>query len=252
MILSCRDIHKRFGGIRAIDGCTFTVEENRITAIIGPNGSGKTTMFNVISKLIKPDSGIIEFKGQDVTRLKDYELARLGISRTFQDVKLFRNLTIREHLQIAMSDSDEKLMASLVKGKGLENQQIQEVMDLVGLDKTPDTYATDLSYGQRKLLDLAIAVAKPHSLLMLDEPVAGVNPRLRSSIKDILRELNRRGESILLIEHDMNFVMDLVDHIFVMDAGRVIAEGAPEEIQNNPCVLEAYLGGSEEGSECWK
>lgn len=252
MILSCRDIHKSFGGIRAIDGCTFSVEEERITAIIGPNGSGKTTIFNVISKLIKPDSGTIEFKGQEVTGLKDYELARLGISRTFQDVKLFQNLTIREHLQIAMSDSNEKLLSSILKRKSRNSQDIQEVMDLVGLDKTFETYATDLSYGQRKLLDLAIAIAKPHSLLMLDEPVAGVNPRLRSSIKDILRELNSRGESILLIEHDMNFVMDLVDHIFVMDAGRVIAEGSPQEIQNNPCVLEAYLGGSEEGSECWK
>ncbi|MEZ5335407.1 MAG: ATP-binding cassette domain-containing protein [Methanolobus sp.] len=185
--------------------------------------------------------------------MKDYELARLGVSRTFQDVKLFPNLTIREHLQIAMSDSDEKLFANLLKSKREEDRKILEVMELVGLDKPLNTYATDLSYGQRKLLDLAIAIAKPHSLLMLDEPVAGVNPRLRDSIKDILRELNSRGESILLIEHDMNFVMDLVDHIFVMDSGKVIAEGVPEEIQNDPYVLAAYLGscGDEEEIECW-
>ncbi len=250
MILSCKDIYKSFGGIKAIDGCSFTVAEKKITGIIGPNGSGKTTMFNVISKLIKPDSGTIEFKGQDVTGLKDYELAKMGVSRTFQDVKLFQNLTIREHLQIAMSDTDEKLLSNIFRGKEGDAQKIKEVMELVGLDKPLDTYGNDLSYGQRKLLDLAIAIAKPHTLLMLDEPVAGVNPRLRDSIKDILRELNSRGESILLIEHDMNFVMDLVDHIFVMDAGKVIAEGAPEEIQNNPCVLEAYLGGSEEGTKC--
>ncbi len=242
MILSCRDIYKRFGGIKAIDGCTFAVEQNKITAIIGPNGSGKTTMFNVISKLVKMDRGIIEFNGKDVTPLKDYEFARLGISRTFQDVKLFQNLTIKEHLQIAISASNERFFLNLLKGKASETMFINEVLDLVGLDKQIDTYATDLSYGQRKLLDLAIAIAKPHTLLMLDEPVAGVNPRLRDSIKDILRELNDRGESILLIEHDMNFVMDLVDHIFVMDAGRVIAEGVPEEIQKNPNVLEAYLG----------
>lgn len=242
MILSCKDIYKNFGGIKAIDGCSFAIEEKKITAIIGPNGSGKTTMFNVISKLISMDSGTIEFNGQDVSGLKDHELARLGISRTFQDVKLFQNLTIREHLQIALSDSDEKLLANLFKVKCVDSQRIQEVMDLVGLDKPQDTYGTNLSYGQRKLLDLAIAIAKPHSLLMLDEPVAGVNPRLRDAIKNILRELNSRGETILLIEHDMNFVMDLVDYIFVMDAGKVIEEGLPEEIQNNPHVLEAYLG----------
>ncbi len=250
MILACKDIYKSFGGIKAIDGCSFTVEEGRITAIIGPNGSGKTTMFNVISKLIRPDSGNIEFRNEDVTRLKDYELARIGVSRTFQDVKLFQNLTIREHLQIAMSDSDEKMLSNLFRVKGTDTIRIKEIMDLVGLDKPLDTFGNDLSYGQRKLLDLAIAIAKPHSLMMLDEPVAGVNPRLRGSIKDILRELNNRGESILLIEHDMNFVMDLVDHIFVMDAGKVIAEGAPEEIQNNPCVLQAYLGGNDEVSKC--
>ncbi|MBP1909435.1 ABC transporter ATP-binding protein [Methanolobus bombayensis] len=253
MILSCKDIHKSFGGIKAIQGCSFTVKKNKITAIIGPNGSGKTTMFNVISKLIDPDSGTIEFDGQDVTSLKDYELSKLGISRTFQDVKLFQNLTIREHLQIALSDSDERLLSNLFRTKDVESEKIQEVMEIVGLDKPLETYATDLSYGQRKLLDLAIGIAKPHSLLMLDEPVAGVNPRLRDSIKNILRELNNRGESILLIEHDMNFVMDLVDHIFVMDAGKVIAEGSPEEIQNDPYVLAAYLGncGDEEEIECW-
>jgi branched-chain amino acid transport system ATP-binding protein len=167
----------------------------------------------------------------------------LGISRTFQDVRLFPNLTIGDHIGIALSSTDEQFFRNLSGGDKVPEEEIERVLALVSLDKTPDTLATDLSYGQRKLLDLAIAIAKPHSLLMLDEPVAGVNPRLRDAIKEILRHLNAEGETILLIEHDMNFVMDLVDHIVVMDAGQVIAEGPPIDIRNNPLVLEAYLGG---------
>lgn len=225
-----------------MDSCSFDIMNGRITAIIGPNGSGKSTMFNIISQIVDEDKGKIWFNKQEISDLKDYEVARTGISRTFQDVRLFRNLTIKDHLEIALSQRDEGLINNIFAKRYSNLKRTKEILQLVDLDKPLDTYATDLSYGQRKLLDLAIAIAKPHSVLLLDEPVAGVNPRLRDEIKKILRKLNKRGETILLIEHDMNFVMDLADQIFVLDAGKVIAQGTPGKIQNNKKVLDAYLG----------
>ncbi|MBI2669437.1 ABC transporter ATP-binding protein [Candidatus Woesearchaeota archaeon] len=241
MMLHVEQIYKNFGGITALDGCTLSIEKGRITALIGPNGSGKSTLFNIISRLLKEDSGKISFNGQDITTSDEVQVARQGISRTFQDVRLFRNLTIQQHLEIALSDEDEFLLKSLNK-KTDHDQKIKEILHLVRLHKPLQTLATDLSYGQRKLLDLAIAMAKPHSLLMLDEPVAGINPQLRQEIKEILRTLHQQGETVLLIEHDMNFVMDLAGYIYVLDAGKVIAHGEPRKIQQNPNVLAAYLG----------
>ena len=174
--------------------------------------------------------------------MKDYEISKSGISRTFQDVRLFRNLTIKDHLEISLSNSDESIFKSLFKDKPNNAERIDRILKLVHLKKPLNTLVTDLSYGQRKLLDLAMAIAKPHSLLLLDEPVAGVNPVLREEIKEIIKNLNKNKGTILLIEHDMNFVMDLADYIFVMDAGKIIAHGEPAEIQSNKKVLEAYLG----------
>lgn len=241
MILKAEHITKTFGGINALDNCSLTIQKGKITAIIGPNGSGKSTLFNIISQLIQPEKGKILFNNQNITQLKTHHIAKLGVSRTFQDVRLFKNLTIQDHLSIALSTTDEHVLKNLFQ-KQESQEKIKEVLQLVGLDKPFNTYASNLSYGQRKLLDLAIAIAKPHSLLMLDEPVAGVNPRLRKEIKAIIKNLNKQGETILLIEHDMNFVMDLAEEIFVLDAGKVIAQGSPQHIQNNKKVLEAYLG----------
>jgi len=242
MILDIKQISKAFGGLKALDNCSFSVKKGKITAVIGPNGSGKSTLFNVITKLLDQDTGRVKFDGKDLKKMRSYEVAREGVARTFQEVRLFRNLTIYDHLDIAMGQKDEHVWHSMWN-KGLDNKKkIKEILDLVGLDKPINTYAVDLSYGQRKLLDLAVGIAKPHILLMLDEPVAGVNPKLRKSIKKVLRDLNKQGETILLIEHDMNFVMDLADHIVVMDEGGVLVEGKPKQIQNNKKVLDAYLG----------
>lgn len=242
MTLNIRFLHKNFGGIKALDGASMKIDKGKITAIIGPNGSGKTTLYNAVMNLIKKDKGQVFLEHKNITKLKDYKISKLGISRTFQQVRLFKNLTIKDHLDLAMNLKDERLISSVFCKEKDRTKEIKEILKMVGFDKPLKTLGSDLSYGQRKLLDLAICLAKPHKLLMLDEPVAGVNPKLRKEIKKIIKGLNKKGETILLIEHDMNFVMDLADWIFVMDEGKVIASGKPKEIQNNKKVLEAYLG----------
>ena len=239
-MLEIKSISKYFGGIKALDNCSFKIEKGKINALIGPNGSGKSTLFNVISNLISNKSGNILLDKTNLSHKKDFEIAK-EISRTFQDVRLFKNLSIKEHLKIALMENDEKLRNLFRKEKNYSHE-IKSILKLVGLDKSPNTIVSNLSYGQKKLLDLAIAIAKPHKILMLDEPVAGVNPALRKQIKNILKELNKKGRTILLVEHDMNFVMDVADRIYVMNYGKIIAEGTPKQIQNNKKVLEAYLG----------
>ena len=241
-MLKIKSVHKSFGGVKALQGCSLEVARGKITALIGPNGSGKSTLFNIISQIEDEDKGRIWLDGEEITRFRDYKVSRRGISRTFQEVRLFHNLTIQDHIEIAIGKGDESIIKSFFKKRKRNTEKVKEMLALVGLEKPLDTYATDLSYGQRKLLDLAIAIASPHKLLMLDEPVAGVNPKLREAIKKIIRELNQKGETILVIEHDMNFVMDLADYVFVLDAGKLIAEGKPKMIQKNKKVLSAYLG----------
>ncbi len=242
MTLTVKQVSKSFGGLKALDGCSFVLKPNMITAIIGPNGCGKSTLFNAITSVIPADKGLISLGRTRINDRKDFQIAKMGISRTFQDVRLFKDLTIREHLSIALGENDESIIRSLFGPERFSDKRLSRYLKLVGLKKSLDTYAKDLSYGQSKLLTLAVAIAKPHKILMLDEPVAGVNPKLRKEIKKVIMELNKKGETVLVIEHDMNFVMDLAHHIIVMDEGRVIVQGTPKEIQNNKQVLEAYLG----------
>ncbi len=242
-MINVKNLSKSFGGIKALDNVTLNINEGKITAIIGPNGSGKTTLFNVISRIIKEDSGEVILNGKNLCKIKDYEASNEGLSRTFQDVKLFKNLTIKDHMNIVLRKDNEKIMKSLFGKKEDNTRIIQEILDVVGLEKDMKTIVSELSYGQRKLLDFAIALAKKHTIIMLDEPVAGINPALRTQMKKTLKNLRRKGETIALIEHDMNFVMGLADYVYVLDYGNIIAEGKPKKIQKNKKVLEAYLGG---------
>ncbi len=227
MMLSLKNVSKSFGGVKAIDKCSFEVEENKITALIGPNGAGKTTAFNIISGLTRPDSGTIRLMRKSITGMPAYKIAQCGISRTFQLTKIFRNLSIRDNMLIAKRATDN---------------EIKTILKNIYFDKSLDTIASELSYGQQRLLELARALLMSHTLLMLDEPTAGVNQKIRQEFKTILRNLKKEGKTVLLIEHDMEFVMDISDTVIVLNEGRVLREGKPKEIVKDKKVLEAYLG----------
>jgi ABC-type branched-subunit amino acid transport system ATPase component len=244
-MLEIKNLTKQFGGIKAVQDVSFDVADGSITALVGPNGAGKTTIFHLVSGVYRADSGSIQFEDQDLFSLPTWRRARLGISRTFQLSRLFKNLSIEDNLLLAIREDDDQLWKMFFRGTGGdegEKRRIHEMMDFVGLNKDPQTIVTDLSYGQQKLFDLARALLNSHCFLMLDEPVAGVNPVLRNRFKDLLKQLKSKGETILLIEHDMDFVRAVADNVIVMDQGRVLAQGNPEAVLKNENVLEAYLG----------
>ena len=222
-----RSLDKHFGGVYAVHNCTFTVEEGTITSLVGPNGAGKTTLFNLVCGLIKPDKGDVLFRGRTITNLPTHMIARVGISRTFQQARLFKNMTVKENLLLAKSASDAEL---------------KDILKKVHFPLSMNTRASDLSYGQTRLVEIARALFKPHKLLMLDEPTAGVNPKIRQELKKILLELKKNGATILLIEHDMEFVMSISDEVIVMVEGTVLTRGPPKKVQKDKRVLEAYLG----------
>ena len=227
MMLMLKNISKSFGGVKAADRCTFDVNAGTITSLIGPNGAGKTTVFNIISGLTKPDSGEVKLLGKNITGMPAYKIARAGISRTFQISKVFRNLSIKDNLLVAKKTNEEEM---------------KKILGSVFLNKPINTVASELSYGQQRLLEIGRALLMPHSLLMLDEPTAGVNPKVRQELKTILKKLRKEGKTILLIEHDMEFVMGISDNVIVLNEGRVLREGKPKEIIKDKKVLEAYLG----------
>ena len=226
-ILSVDNVHKSFGGVKAVDSCSFSIDDGKITALIGPNGAGKTTIFNIITGIISPDNGKISFMNHDITRLSVSRIALSGMSRTFQQARLFRYLTIRENLLLAKRANDEEMKSLLAS---------------FHCYKTLDTVVSELSYGQQRIIELARALLFPHKLLMLDEPTAGLNQRARHELKLVLRRLRKEKKTVLLIEHDMDFVMDMSDEIIVMAEGRVLRKGRPAKIRNDPKVLEVYLG----------
>jgi len=244
-MLKIQKLKKYFGGVRAVDGCSFNISEGKITALIGPNGSGKTTIFNLISGILKANSGKILFNNKNITNKEAFEISNLGTSRLFQQARLFDNLTVRENLALAIEDEDTKFWKNLFRRNKLseeKREKIRGISELVGISELQNNLGRNLSYGQKRLVGIARAILNYHTLLILDEPVAGVNPLLRKRIAEILIKLKEKGETILLIEHDMNFTLNLADNVIVLDQGKVIAEGTPSRIKRDKKVLEAYLG----------
>ncbi len=244
-MLEVQHLTKSFGGIKAIDDCSFSVAQQKITALIGPNGAGKTTMFNCISGIERIEKGSILYEHQDINHWRDYERAEAGIARTFQLLRVFKNLTVYENVVLAARDRDQHLIPSFFDFNRLKEEDEKRITDTlarVKLIDMRDTIASELSYGQQKLLSLARVLLQPHRLLMLDEPVAGVNPLLRQEFAALFLKLRDEGETMLVVEHDMEFVMRIADWVVVMSEGRVLKQGKPDEVRNDPKVLEVYLG----------
>jgi len=231
---------KRFGGVIAVDECTFAVESGTITGLIGPNGSGKTTVFNLVTGYLRADRGTIRFGGDVVRRPDPSRLARRGLSRTFQQARVFPNLTVLENLALAVPH--RPLGALRARISSAERNRGEELLEDFNLGAHANTLAAELSFGQRKLLEFAATLMSRPRLVLLDEPAAGVNPVLIQTIERHIRRLHEEGLTFLVVEHDMPLVMRLCDPVIVLDRGRKIAEGAAAEMQRDPRVLDAYLG----------
>jgi len=230
-ILRVENLSKSFGKFKAVDNVSFSLRELEITSLIGPNGAGKTTLVNLVTKKLKPDQGRILFMSRDITNLNSYQITRLGIVRTFQIVNLFPTLTVYENLKVA------------ALGSKTDNKEIEMIMSELRLDKYKDVKVMNVSFGVQKLVELAMALLLKPKLLILDEPAAGLPREDRKNLMRILKEIGEKI-TLLIIEHDMEFVFELAQRIMVMNRGKIIADGKPEDIINNSIVREIYLGES--------
>jgi neutral amino acid transport system ATP-binding protein len=240
-LLEVRGLSKEFGGLHAVSSCSFDVDEGRITALIGPNGAGKTTVFNLITGLIRPSGGTVRCRGRDITAAPPHKIARYGLSRTFQITRELQDLTVLENVVVHAPPAGWKdLLRSSVHQH--ERERALELLNFVGLSRMTQEPAKRLSFGQRKLLELAAALmARPH-IVLLDEPAGGVNPRLLESIMERILELNRDGLTLFIVEHNMDVVMQLSDSVIVMAHGQILIQDTPQAIQRDAMVLDAYLG----------
>jgi branched-chain amino acid transport system ATP-binding protein len=242
--LEVKDVRKHYGAIKAVDGVSLSVGPGDIVGVIGPNGSGKTTLFNSILGQIEPTAGSVEFCGEDITGMSPLELSRRGVGRTFQTLQVFGKLSVRDNLIVAAQEfkgtMPGRLFAATDAGVG---HHADEMLELFRLKHVSRLAAGTLSYGQQKLIDIAMAFMPAPRLVLLDEPCAGVNPSLVEELHDRLAELNKtQGGSFVVIEHNMDFIMRLCPRVVCMVEGKVLAEGSPKDVQSNRLVLEAYLG----------
>ena len=253
-VLKLEHLCKSFGGVEAVKDFSFSIDEGEIVAIIGPNGAGKTTIFNLISKIYQPDNGTLTFAGEDITKKSQIEVARLGISRTFQNTRLFTGLNVLDNVKAAL-DFDGKyslfeamfLLPRRWKQEKETTRRAMECLKLLNLDQYASVRPSNLPYGIQRRVEIARALVSDPKVLMLDEPAAGLNPEEVFQLVDFIKEIHEKYPklAILVIEHRMDLVMNLSDYIYVQDFGQTIAKGVPEEIQSNPLVLKAYLGEEE-------
>lgn len=241
-ILEIVNLTKSFGGLMAVNNCTFSVEEGSITALIGPNGAGKTTVFNLISGILSADSGQLIFNGERIEALQPHKITRKGLSRTFQISRDLMEMSVIENLIV---HSPTQGLLDLIKRSILKSEldQAMELLDFVGITHLAHAKAKSLSYGQKKLMEFAATLMTEPCMILLDEPAGGINPALLENIMEKITEVNKRGVTFLIVEHNMDVVMNLCDPVVVMAYGKVLAQGTPEAVQNNPQVLDAYLGG---------
>lgn len=252
-LLEVNGISKEFGGLLAADKISLRVNEGEIVSVIGPNGAGKTTVFNIITGIYKADNGSIFFDGKEITNQNPKVIVGAGVSRTFQNIRLFTNLRvienvlIGEHLSINYSFVDLIFRTSkYLRCEREATQKAVEILEGIDLGDDINSYAGDLPYGKQRRLEIARAIATGARLILLDEPAAGMNPQESEDLMRFIRSLRDSGYTILMIEHDMNIVMHISDRIYVMNYGKVIADGKPKEVAANPDVIKAYLGESEE------
>jgi branched-chain amino acid transport system ATP-binding protein len=249
-LLAARGIGKRFGGVHALSDVSFTINRGEIYGLIGPNGAGKTSLFNVLTGIYVPDGGSFTFDGEPLDRLKPNQVAERGIARTFQNIRLFQNLSALENVMIGRHVRTRagvfgaifRDKTTLAEEAAIEKRS-HELLDYVGVAKRANDLARHLAYGDQRRLEIARALATEPKLLALDEPAAGMNATETQALKRLLEDIRHDGTTILLIEHDMKLVMSVCDRVLVLDYGRKIAEASAAEVQNNPKVIAAYLGG---------
>ena len=253
--LQVESLTKRFGGLTAVDGASFEVEQGSLTGLIGPNGAGKSTTFNCITGVLEPTAGTVRFNGEDITGLAPHRVADRGLARTFQIARELGEMTVLENLMLApMHQRGESLWRSVLpftRGSVVEQEEavleeVWETLDFFDIDHLADEYAGNLSGGQRKLLELARVLFTDPDVLLLDEPFAGVNPSLEERLLEHLHDLREQGYTFLIVEHDMDLIMNNCERVIVMHQGSVLTEGTPEDVKADERVLEAYLGGEVE------